>query len=298
MRICARCYTRADRQRNISASRSYVPSVCSFSRQWCSPFRCSWQPYAASNPSLVDLLTHVQIYGYLYLLFTTYPRIFIGNYGFTEKSIGVVYIGSGVGSFIGLFIMGMVSDKLVTAMTKRNGGKPKPEYRLPLMMFGAVLIPIGLFIYAWTAEKRVHYMAPIVGTAFVGAGMMATFVRVLLSINPETWLTRRRCPGKRTLSTCIPSTRRRFPLLRQSCDRFWVPSYRLLETACTTLWAWDGEPRFSGSLRWLSFRSLLRSGSLGRGSGTVRWLRWNFEREVAPLTLALGGVSINTHCKI
>jgi hypothetical protein len=98
----------------------------------------------------------------------------------------LVYIGSGVGSFIALFIMGMVSDKLVTAMTKRNGGKAKPEYRLPLMMIGAILIPIGLFIYAWTAEKRVHYMAPIVGTALVGAGMMATFVCILLSISLET----------------------------------------------------------------------------------------------------------------
>jgi hypothetical protein len=192
----------------------------------------------------------------------------------------------------------MVSDKLVTAMTKRNGGKAKPEYRLPLMMIGAILIPIGLFIYAWTAEKRVHYMAPIVGTALVGAGMMATFVCILLSISLETWLMCSRCPVKRILLTYTPSTRRQFPLLRQSCDRFWVRSCRLLETACTTLWAWGGELRFSDSLRWLSFPSLLRSGSLGRESGTARLLRWNFETEVALLTLALGGFSINTHCKI
>ena len=73
--------------------------------------------------------------------------------------------------------MGMISDRSVAAMTKRNGGKPKPEYRLPLMMAGAVVIPIGLFLYGWSAEKKVHYIVPIIGTAFLGSGMMMTFVR-------------------------------------------------------------------------------------------------------------------------
>jgi len=123
------------------------------------------------------LLT-LQIYGYLYLLFTTFPRIFEGQYDFTEKSIGLVYLGSGVGSFIGLFLMGVISDRVVAILTKRNGGKPKPEYRLPLMMAGALVIPVGLFIYGWTAEKKVHYIAPIIGSAFLGAGIMMTFVRM------------------------------------------------------------------------------------------------------------------------
>ncbi|KAF2678778.1 MFS general substrate transporter [Lentithecium fluviatile CBS 122367] len=116
------------------------------------------------------------IYGYMYLLFTTFPRIFEGQYGFSERSIGLTYLGVGVGAMIGLGTMGAISDRIVTGLTKRHGGKPKPEYRLPAMLLGAIVVPAGLFLYGWTAEKKVHYIAPIIGSAFLGAGVMLTFM--------------------------------------------------------------------------------------------------------------------------
>ena len=42
----------------------------------------------------------------------------------------------------------------------------------------AILVPIGLFLYGWTAEKHVHWIVPIIGTAFVGVGLLATFMPV------------------------------------------------------------------------------------------------------------------------
>lgn len=54
------------------------------------------------------------------------------------------------------------------------------RYRLESLIFGSIAIPIGLFIYGWTAEYHVHSAVPIVGTAFVGFGVMFTFVRISL----------------------------------------------------------------------------------------------------------------------
>lgn len=62
------------------------------------------------------------------------------------------------------------------ALAKRNGSNPKPEYRLPVMVLGGLLVPIGLFWYGWSAEAQVHWMVPIVGTGFVGAGVVLIFV--------------------------------------------------------------------------------------------------------------------------
>lgn len=76
------------------------------------------------------------IYGYLYLLFTTFTRVFQGQYGFSNGSVGLTYIGIGVGSFIGLLFCGAVSDRVVRSLTKRNGGSSKPEYRIPIMFLG------------------------------------------------------------------------------------------------------------------------------------------------------------------
>ena len=102
-------------------------------------------------------------------MFTTFPRVFKGQYGFTNSSIGLVYLVIGVGFLVALFFSGMISDRLVKYLTKRNGGKPKPEYRLPLLFVGALLAPIGLFLYGWTAEEKVHWIVPIIGSAFLGA---------------------------------------------------------------------------------------------------------------------------------
>lgn len=42
----------------------------------------------------------------------------------------------------------------------------------------AFLIPIGLFVYGWTAEKHVHWIVPIIGTALVGLGLLAIFMPI------------------------------------------------------------------------------------------------------------------------
>lgn len=40
------------------------------------------------------------------------------------------------------------------------------------------LIPIGLLWYGWSAWARVHYIMPIIGTGFVGCGLIAIFLPV------------------------------------------------------------------------------------------------------------------------
>lgn len=122
------------------------------------------------------------VYGYTYLLFTTFPRVFQDQYGFSNGAVGLTYLGTGIGSFFGLTFCGAVSDRLVKSLTERNGGNPKPEYRLPTMFIGTFLVPIGLFLYGWTTEYKVHWILPIIGTAFLGFGMFAIMVRSLLCI--------------------------------------------------------------------------------------------------------------------
>lgn len=116
------------------------------------------------------------VYGYLYLLFTTMTEVFESKYNFHGGTVGLAYLGIGIGMFLGLFVCGATSDKLVTRLTERNGGQRKPEYRLPLMVPAAVLIPIGLFMYGWSAQYAVHWIVPIIGTGLVGVGLITSFV--------------------------------------------------------------------------------------------------------------------------
>jgi multidrug resistance protein len=116
------------------------------------------------------------VYGYLYLLFTTITLVFERRYGFSQGNVGLTYLGIGVGALVGLIIFGFVSDKIVKQMSAK--GEMKPEYRLPPLIPGSFIIPVGLFLYGWSAEKHTHWIVPIIGTLFVGFGLLATFMPI------------------------------------------------------------------------------------------------------------------------
>ena len=118
------------------------------------------------------------VYGYLYLLFTTITALYEQVYHFTEGTAGLSYLGIGVGMFFGLAGFGTTSDRLVAYQMKKYNTARKPEYRLPVMMVGAALVPIGLFWYGWSAQERIHYIMPIIGSGFVGAGLILTFMPI------------------------------------------------------------------------------------------------------------------------
>ena len=120
------------------------------------------------------------VYGYLYLLFTTFPVVFGEYYHFSIGITGLVYLGLGVGNFIGLIIFGVYSDKVLLA--KAANGELKPEYRLIPMVWTAWTLPIGLFIYGWSARYAVYWIVPIIGTVFFGVGLLITLVCTLTYI--------------------------------------------------------------------------------------------------------------------
>lgn len=109
--------------------------------------------------------------------------VFEQNYGFSQGSVGLAYLGIGIGSLTGLLMLGLVSDRLLRYLTAKHGVS-KPEYRLPPMIPGAIFIPISLFWYGWTAEKHDHWILPIIGTAFLGVGMLSSFVSFSYSWSP------------------------------------------------------------------------------------------------------------------
>jgi len=53
-------------------------------------------------------------------------------------------------------------------------------------MFGSPFIPVGLFIYGWTAQNEVHYIVPLFGTLIVGIG----YVNNIRAVSPA-WKTRK-----------------------------------------------------------------------------------------------------------
>jgi len=73
-------------------------------------------------------------------------------------------------------VNGLLLDRIYKYLMAKHGGEGKPEYRLPSMVPGTLLTPIGLFISGWTARASIHWIVPDGGIALVGAGTILNFI--------------------------------------------------------------------------------------------------------------------------
>ncbi|KAL2869510.1 MFS transporter [Aspergillus lucknowensis] len=111
----------------------------------------------------------------LYTFIVASPRVFASVYNFSASAQGLSFLGMVAGCIIAPTILFTV-DRLVRQrpnlrIRNNNTEDTTPELRLYTAMFGSLVLPTGLFIFAWTARSTVHWMIPILaqGTAFLGS---------------------------------------------------------------------------------------------------------------------------------
>ena len=115
------------------------------------------------------------IYGTLYLVLATFPVLWEGQYH-ESTGIGTLnYISIGLGFFVGAYSCALLQDRVYSALKKRHNVIGRPEFRIPLMVPGSLLMPIGLFWYGWSAQAHVHWIVPNIGAFFIGAGVIIGF---------------------------------------------------------------------------------------------------------------------------
>jgi multidrug resistance protein len=115
------------------------------------------------------------LYGLMYLVLSTFPTLWSNVYHESIGIGGLNYISLACGFFIGTQVCAPLQDRIYTALKARNDGQGKPEFRVPLMIPGAVLVPVGLFWYGWTADKQTHWILPNIGAAIFAAGVITGF---------------------------------------------------------------------------------------------------------------------------
>lgn len=125
---------------------------------------------------ILSLLTAYMsfLYGVLYLLFAAYPVAFHDDRGWNIGVASLPFASFIVGIAIGA---GMIAYSTRTNFTKAflKHGKVVPEERLPPMIIGAIILPIGLFIFAWTSNPNIIWVPQVMSSALIGCGMLVTF---------------------------------------------------------------------------------------------------------------------------
>jgi MFS family permease len=133
------------------------------------------------EPMILNLnLYSAILLGILYLFFGAFPLVFGKVYGFNLWQTGLSFLGIAVGMVFAIStdpLWHRIRLKLMEKLSRETGveGASEPEFRLPTLIVGSCFVPIGLFMFGWTAYPSVHWIAPIIGSAIFGAGTLLAY---------------------------------------------------------------------------------------------------------------------------
>ena len=129
-----------------------------------------WEPISTALAIYAAL-----IYGILYLIFAAFPIVFISERHWSQGVSGLAYVGIMVGQILGVPFYVFLELKYRKKIA-RPGVVSTPEMRLEPALWGAVMIPVSLFWFAWTSYTSIHWAVGLVGTIFFGLGNVSVFI--------------------------------------------------------------------------------------------------------------------------
>ncbi|KIW88817.1 uncharacterized protein Z519_10301 [Cladophialophora bantiana CBS 173.52] len=106
----------------------------------------------------------------------SYDSILQGQYGWKPQNIGLINVGSVVGSFIGTAYCTLFGEKLVMWLAKRNRGVHRPEHRLVVLALPAALAVAMLVLYGSAAEGGSSYWGTVISYSLY----QSSFICVLI----------------------------------------------------------------------------------------------------------------------
>ncbi|CAO2650237.1 Nn.00g015290.m01.CDS01 [Neocucurbitaria sp. VM-36] len=106
----------------------------------------------------ITALTGTLSFGAYTLMLSTYATLWIDKYDQSELVGSLHYISIALGSTMSGQVGGHIMDAIYRMLSKRVGGQGVPEFRIPYMLPGMILMPAGLIWYGWCAERKLSWV--------------------------------------------------------------------------------------------------------------------------------------------
>ncbi|OAQ64335.2 major facilitator superfamily transporter [Pochonia chlamydosporia 170] len=94
-------------------------------------------------------------------------------YSFSSSGVGLLNVPTFVGSLLGGFYGGQLSDYSIQWLARRNGGLYEPEMRLWLALPTILITPAGYFMFGLSMAEGMPWYIPAVGLGIYGFGSTA-----------------------------------------------------------------------------------------------------------------------------
>ncbi|TAQ87243.1 hypothetical protein B7494_g4436 [Chlorociboria aeruginascens] len=118
------------------------------------------------------------VYGILYLCLAAIPIQFAEGRHWGPVTSELPFLALLLGMILGGGA-NIFNNQFYIRKFEANGNKAVPEARLPPMMVGSIFFAAGLFIFGWTSDINIFWIAPLIGLVFMGFGFFTIFQAAL-----------------------------------------------------------------------------------------------------------------------
>lgn len=113
-------------------------------------------------------------YAIFYSFFEAFPIVYGERYHFNLGEMGLTFLSITAATILSLAIYYLYVYKVVEPDFRANG-IGKLERRLVPALYSSFLLPIGLFIFAWTSDGKIHWIVSVVGVFLFTIGIFILF---------------------------------------------------------------------------------------------------------------------------
>ncbi|KAI0160153.1 MFS general substrate transporter [Xylariaceae sp. FL1272] len=154
-------------QHPIVLSSSPLPLFDTIGKNLQRPFRM-----LGTQPIIQLLAVYMAfLYGILFSVLFIYPLVWRQDYHQAVIASSLNYISLATGLVFGANIAGHLNDYIYCRIKAHMKGAERAEFRVPPMIIGTVLVPIGLLWWGWSAQARLHWALPNIGSFILGTGV-------------------------------------------------------------------------------------------------------------------------------
>lgn len=112
------------------------------------------------------------------MIFTAFPIIYESQRGWSQGISGLSYLGVMIGQLLAMFFY-VYLEILYRKRIAKDPTKATPEGRLDPALIGCVLLPVGLFWFAWTTDSSIPWIVSIFGGGAFGFGQVLLFISLI-----------------------------------------------------------------------------------------------------------------------
>lgn len=112
-------------------------------------------------------------YGLTFLAIVSFHGVWSRHYSQPEDLGSLNFLALAFGFVAGSLGIRPVNELIYNKLKERDEKKEgHPEYRAPTLVVGAILVPIGLLLFGWTAQAKIFPLVPDLGVFIYAAGIV------------------------------------------------------------------------------------------------------------------------------